>query len=128
MNKLICSFLLLVLVSCRSTTYYIVRHAEKETTNTMTSDVPLSSAGRERAEALKNELKNKNIRYIFSTNYNRTLSTAEPLRSELGLTIQLYDIKDTLDRFIDMLRKINGGNVLIIGHSNTVNKIANKLT
>ncbi|HEV7622310.1 MAG TPA: histidine phosphatase family protein [Flavisolibacter sp.] len=116
------------IISCNTTTYFIVRHAEKEMTNTMSMDVPLSKAGKERAEALKDLLTDKNIHSIYSTNYSRTLSTVEPLRSKNELTIQLYDTKDTLDRFIAGLKKINTGNVLIAGHSNTVPVIVNKLT
>jgi 2,3-bisphosphoglycerate-dependent phosphoglycerate mutase len=120
--------LLFLLTACKTTTYYITRHAEKETANTMTSDVPLSAAGKERAEALKNLLKDKEVRYIFTTNYSRTMATAEPLRREMNTTMQLYDAKDTLDRFIAMLRNIDNGNVLIVGHSNTVDDIVNRLT
>jgi broad specificity phosphatase PhoE len=128
MLRVFYSLTVIVLLSCKTTTYYVVRHAEKEATNTMTSDVPLSAAGEQRAVALKYELKNDNIKYIFSTNYKRTLTTVEPLRQQNGLQIQLYDTKDTLDRFINRLRGIDNGNVLIVGHSNTVDDIVNKLT
>ena len=117
-----------LLLSCKTTTYYVVRHTEKETTITMTSDVALSAAGERRAILLKDELKNAGIKYIFSTNYKRTLSTAEPLRQLNGIQIQLYDTKDTLDKFINRLKNINNGNVLIVGHSNTVDDIVNRLT
>ncbi|HEU0065600.1 MAG TPA: histidine phosphatase family protein [Flavisolibacter sp.] len=128
MRKIILLFAVLGLLSCNVTTYYIVRHAEKETSNTMTSDVPLSTAGKERAVELKNRLRNENIRYIFSTNYNRTISTAEPTRQFFNTTITLYNTADTMDEFIRHLRKITDGNVLIIGHSNTVDDIVNRLS
>ncbi len=114
--------------SC-SNTYYIVRHAEKETqvTNTsmMSTDVPLSEAGKERAIALLDTLQNKNIRSIFSTNTIRTTSTAKPLSDATGIQIQIYDHTDP--SFIDRLRAIKK-NVLMVGHSNTVDDIVNKLT
>src|SRR5438309_10733626 len=116
LKTLVLPVLLMVLVSCHTTTYYFVRHAEKQTTNTMTSDVPLSPAGEQHAIELKDLLLDKGIHYIYSTNYSRTLSTAEPLRRALGITIRLYDTKDTLDRFIDEIRKIKDGSVLIVGH------------
>jgi broad specificity phosphatase PhoE len=128
MRKIILLFAVLALFSCNVTTYYIVRHAEKETSNTMTSDVPLSKAGKERAIELKNRLKNENIRYIFSTNYNRTISTAEPVRQLFNATITMYNTADTMDEFIRDIRKITNGNVLIIGHSNTVDDIVNRLS
>ena len=128
MAKFIYLFTSLILLSCHTTTYYIVRHAEKETTNTMTTDVPLSAAGKDQAVDLKEKLKGHDIRHIFSTNYSRTLATVEPTRQYFNTIIQLYNTKDTMDRFIEMLRKINEGNVLIVGHANTVDDIINKLT
>ncbi len=51
----------------------------------MSSDVPLSDKGKERAEALKEVLKNKKIAYVFSTNTIRTKSTAQPTADYFGL-------------------------------------------
>ena len=117
--------LLLVLVSC-SHRYYIVRHAEKAVQGTnMSSDVPLSDKGKQRAEVLKEVLKNKKINYIFSTNTIRTRSTAQPTADFFHLTIQTYGpVPDSA--FINKLRAIKK-NVLIVGHSNTVDDIVNML-
>lgn len=128
MRKLIPIIIIIILSSCKVTTYYVVRHAEKESTSvTMTSDVPLSAAGKERANELRDALKNAHIRYIFSTNYNRTLSTAEPTRQYFNKDIIIYDTRDSLKQFIERLRNINDGDCLIIGHSNTVDDIVNQL-
>ena len=111
--------------------YYIVRHAEKAAPTdsvaiNMKNDLPLSEAGKVRAIVLKEQMKTKNIDYIFSTNTTRTISTAQPLSDEIGVPLKLYAM-DTIDRFIDKLKNINSGNVLIVGHSNTVDDIVNKL-
>ena len=120
-------FILLLSASSCSTTYYIVRHAEKEApANVMTSDVPLSAAGKERAQALKEELQAKGIGRIYSTNYIRTRETAHPLSTASGVSIQTYDPKDS--RFIDLLKGFDKGNTLIVGHSNTVDDLVNGLT
>ena len=124
MKIFLLSLTFLFLLSCSKTNYYIVRHAEKATI-TMTSDVPLSDMGQQRAVALKNELNDKKIRHIFSTNTIRTKSTAQPLSEILGISIQTYDAKDTT--FISRLKDINK-NVLIVGHSNTVDNLINGLT
>lgn len=110
-------------------TYYIVRHAEKVTptqgSNMMTNDPPLSDAGKARAQALKELLKDKKIGYIYSTNTIRTRTTAEPLSQVSGVAIQIYGPKpDSL--FIQQLKALNK-NVLVIGHSNTVDDIVNML-
>ena len=118
--------LLLVFAACSGQTYYIVRHAEKATqAANMSSDVPLSEKGKQRAEALKEILKNKKIRYIFSTNTIRTRSTAQPLADQLGLKIETYGPAPD-PAFINKLRSLKK-NALIIGHSNTVDDIVNML-
>jgi broad specificity phosphatase PhoE len=126
-------FSLLFFASC-SNTIYIVRHAEKEpvpagASQMMTSNPPLSEAGKVRAFALREKLRHEHVRYIFSTNTTRTLSTAQPLNEMLGKTrIEIYSSKkDSMDLFISQLRSIKKGNILVVGHSNTIDDIANKL-
>lgn len=112
--------------SC-STRYYVVRHAEKETaTNMMSSDVPLSAEGNERADALKEALRHRKIQAIYSTNYIRTKSTAEPLSQLIGIPVEIYKADDST--FISQLRSNNKRKILIVGHSNTVDDIINGLT
>jgi len=124
---------LIIFSSCGSVKYYIVRHAEKETASTGTTmstpnDPPLSAAGRVRAIELRETLKGKGIQYIFSTNTTRTISTAQPFNELRGATkIEIYNTKDSLDQFIQKLKEIKKGNSLIVGHSNTVDDIVNKL-
>jgi len=120
-------FLVIIFLSSCSTTYYVVRHAEKEAASqSMTSDVPLSAAGSERAGALKSELQHKSIRHIYATNYIRTKETARPLGDAIGVAIETYDSKDT--GFVNRLREIKKGNTLVVGHSNTVDDLVNGLT
>ena len=116
--------LLLFLSSCSTTTYYVVRHAEKAAqVPNMTSDVPLSAAGEERAQALKEMLKNKSLRYAYSTNTIRTKSTVRPLAEAIGLSIETYDPRDTT--FIPYVKSRGKVTAIIVGHSNTVDDIVN---
>ena len=130
MLRVILYLMPLILSSCGSVTYFIVRHAEKETASTGTvmntsNDPPLSAAGKVRAIELREELKAQHIIYIFSTNTIRTISTAQPLNELRGATrIELYSTTDSL---IQKLKEIKKGNSLIVGHSNTVDDIVNKL-
>lgn len=120
--------LFVLLVSCNRNTFYIVRHAEKATAApNMSSDVPLSEAGQQRAVALKNVLAKEKLKSIFSTQTIRTTSTAKPLAELKGITVQLYSPRDTVDRFISRLKSIKKGSVLIVGHSNTVDDLVNKM-
>ena len=123
-----------VFFSCGNT-YYIVRHAEKAAgvdpaTMKSVTDPPLTLEGQERALKLKEKLSGKNIRHFYSTNTLRTISTAKPLKELfLNTPIQLYSSRpDSMDAFILHLKTIRKGNVLIVGHSNTVDDIANKLS
>ena len=126
--------LVLIAAACSPTRYYIVRHAEKTVLTKDSADMkmnnpPLSEAGKVRAIVLREELKDKNIKYIFSTNYLRTISTAQPLSELKGTTsVQLYSpAKDSVAPFVNRLKEIHKGNVLVVGHSNTVDDLANTL-
>src|SRR5438105_137078 len=95
---------------------YIVRHAERgiEPLN----DPHITAAGKQRAETLKDILKDKQIGYIFSTQINRTIETATPLSKENNISIQFYK-NDTLSNFLQMLTRLEK-NILVVGHSNTI--------
>ena len=119
-------FVLFVSLSVRSQTIYIVRHAEKAAqAANMSSDVPLSEAGVQRAEELKRLLLKKKIAYIFSTDRIRTKSTGKPLSDAIGIPVELY-ANDTMPKFIERVKALKK-NVLIIGHSNTIDDLANTL-
>ena len=121
-------FLLVTLVFCVSCshTYYVVRHAEKESAApNMSSDVPLSAEGKIRAQKLKEILAKKRISAVFSTNTIRTKSTGQPTADHFGLSIQEYGPRPD-SAFIVKLKSMKK-NVLIVGHSNTVDDIVNGL-
>ncbi len=122
------SLAVIFLCSCSQTTFYIVRHAEKATAApNMSSDVELTETGKQRAERLKEMLKDKNVGSIFSTQTIRTTSTAKPLSEATGVPVVIYNHRDTMDRFIASVKSIEKKNVLIVGHSNTVDDLVNKL-
>lgn len=122
-------FCILFITSCSKTTYYIVRHAEKATAApNMSSDVPLTDAGKARANKLRDMLQDKNVGFIFSTQTIRTTSTAKPLSDAISVPVQIYNHRDTMDLFIKRVKNITTKNVLIVGHSNTVDDLVNKLT
>jgi broad specificity phosphatase PhoE len=90
---------------------------------------PLSEPGQVRAIVLREELKNARIGYIFSTNYHRTIATARPLADLENIPIETYSpSKDSLDAFIARIKAIRKKSVLVVGHSNTVDDIVNRLT
>jgi broad specificity phosphatase PhoE len=136
MNPCFKSFLFVLLASFLLTacshTYYVVRHAEKANAAaggggmSSPNNPPLSAPGEQRAQALMETLKDSKIDHIFSTNTIRTRTTAEPLRKAKSLTIEEYGpMPDSA--FIQKLKGLKK-NVLVVGHSNTVDDIVNGLT
>ena len=127
MKNFVFIFISLYCLSC-TCSVYVVRHAEKiastdSLAKMMANDPPLSEAGKVRALVLKDELKNKHISHIYSTNTIRTRSTAEPLSIAKKINIELYA---NIDSLIQLIRSIKGS-VLVVGHSNTVDDIVNKI-
>jgi len=102
----------------QKTTIYLVRHAEKETTQG--NDPDLTKDGRQRAIALLKKLEGEKITAVYVSNYKRTKQTGEPTAQNFKLTEQVYSVTD-LNAFASKLLQDNKGkNVLVIGHSNTV--------
>ncbi|MEP0711990.1 phosphoglycerate mutase family protein [Algoriphagus sp.] len=118
--------LVLFIAACGSKpepkTIYIVRHAEKQLTG---NDPELSVAGTARSKKLAQILADKKITHIFSTDYKRTRLTAGPTASQAGIEIESYDPRDQ-EELAKKLRTIEG-NVLVVGHSNTVSQLVNIL-
>lgn len=129
MRSILSLFLFIALAGC-SHTYYVVRHAEKAVPGdgpvmNTPNDPPLSELGQQRAIALKDLLHYKNIRHIYSTNTIRTRSTVQPISTVTGISIQTYGPRPD-SAFIDHLKHLKK-NTLIVGHSNTIDDIANGL-
>lgn len=101
-------------------TIYIVRHAEKQLYG---DDPELLVAGTVRSNKLSQILSDQEIAHIFSTHYKRTRLTAMPTANEAGVKIESYDPKNH-DALVEQLRGLEG-NILVVGHSNTVSQLAN---
>ena len=107
----------LCLACCKSTNeIYIVRHAEKGMLPVY--DPPLTDEGKQRAELLRDILKDKSIKAIFSTKTTRTTETAMPLSKAINVPVENYGV-DTLNRFLQRVIGLKK-NALIVGHSNTI--------
>jgi len=106
----------------------VVRHAEKATVtgNMSATDPPLSEEGQRRAVALRDYMSGKKIAAIYSTNTIRTKTTVQPISDQLQIPIQQYGPRPD-STFINLIKSIDK-NVLIVGHSNTIDDIANQLS
>lgn len=118
---------LLALGACASTptppdtTIYLVRHAEKEAG----PDPSLTIVGRARADILAQDLADAGLTAIWSTDTKRTRETAKPASNQTGLPIQIYDA-NRQNAFAAQL-KAAPGNILIVGHSNTIPQLVDAL-
>ncbi len=97
----------------------LVRHAEKVDN---TKDAALSAAGEARARALAFRLRDAGIAAIYTSEYQRTRKTAQPLAEALKLGGRVHPAKDTAG-LVALLRK-EPGRALVVGHSNTLPEIA----
>lgn len=109
------------LLSCKSndekTTIFLVRHAKKDTTVDQ-YDPPLIKEGFERADKLVDELSGKEIKYIFSTKFQRNKNTIGPLANQLNKKIHIYEYHKWQE-MLDSLKNISGTHV-ICGHSDNL--------
>jgi len=105
------------------TTYYFIRHAEKDTSNTDSNNPDLSEIGKQRANNWVEILKNIDFDAVYSTDYNRTKQTANPIARSNNIETTIYDIQNfDFDKF---KTNTNGQTVMIVGHSNSTPMMIN---
>lgn len=101
----------------RVSTVLLVRHADRDGTN----DALLDPQGTERAAKLVEVAAKAGVSAIYSTNFNRTQATAQPLATALGLDVIPYTTPQVVANMID--NDHPGDAVLVVGHSNTTTSI-----
>ncbi|NQY04969.1 MAG: histidine phosphatase family protein [Flavobacteriaceae bacterium] len=106
------------------TTYYFVRHAEKVVSKT-NRDPELQPKGELRAHKWARVLKNIKLDAVYSTNYKRTMATAQPTAESKGLSITIYH--PTEIDYEQFKKDTKGKSVLVVGHSNTIPGFVNKM-
>ncbi len=124
MKKLIIATLFAVFIlqnsQAQTTKIWVVRHAEKSTSNPKDKDPELSDEGKERVAALTKLLRSQQIDSIYSTNYKRTKLTVWPLADKMGITINTYDATEKEQLAKQILTQKPGKRFVIVGHSNTI--------
>ncbi len=106
-----------------TTTYYLIRHAEKDRT---TADDPgLTAKGNERATFWATHFNEIPLDAVYSTDYNRTKQTATPTAKSKSLSVQLYYTDNLYDNQFQEATK--GKTVLVVGHSNTTPAFVNTI-
>lgn len=131
-------FLILGFLSCKDdqkvenisnevsvSTFYFIRHAEKDRTDANNTDPELTQKGLGRAMHWAEILKDTELDAIYSTDYLRTSMTAAPTSVKKDIDVQYYDPRDIdLEQFkMDNLNKT----ALVVGHSNSTPDFVNKM-
>lgn len=100
-------------------TFIVVRHAEKATDDPQ--DPNLSAAGRARADALAQRLRDAPLVAAYATEFRRTQQTARPSADAHGLQVAAYFARGPAAESAAQWKQAHrSGTVLIVGHSNTV--------
>lgn len=121
--------LLTVAAACASTGrgpapephFFVTRHLQKDAGQ----DPGLTAEGQRCAQALAAMLRGRGVRAIFASTTRRGRETAAPAAATLGLAAQDYapaDIAGVAARV-----QATEGSVLVVGHSNTVPDIVERL-
>lgn len=115
---------LLMAGSVAAQTVIIVRHAEKAD---QSANPPLAEAGQARALVLSQVLADAGVTRVLSTPYTRTRETGRPTAEAAGVPVTELS-GGAVEPFVAAVRDGSPDDVfLIIGHSNTVDKIAQAL-
>ena len=121
-------FVFTLFIACTSdktTTYYLIRHAEKDRTNNTNKNPNLNSDGLLRAEKWAKHFEKIELDAVYSTDYNRTQQTAAPTAKSKGLIIQSYNSSKMYDS--NFKKNTRGKTVLVVGHSNTTPVFVNNI-
>ncbi len=108
-----------------TTTYYLIRHAEKDRSDPTNKNPKLTEEGVLRARNWATYFENIKIDQIFSTDYNRTMQTAAYTASQKKLSVESYNPRDLYNDDFKTLTK--GNDVLVVGHSNTTPLFVNAI-
>jgi phosphohistidine phosphatase SixA len=105
--------------------FYLVRHAEKDTS--IASDPPLTEEGINRATTIADIMRGTRVDAIYSTMTLRTMFTVDSLSDIKAMQILPYDNK-TLKETLEKVKYDDEYNrIFMVGHSNTIPSITNTL-
>lgn len=133
--KIICIFFLGLMlmaltgnqVTAQKKTIILIRHAEKDVSETADKNNPeLSAAGLDRSQRLIKKIGKYRPGAIYSTDYKRTKNTVEPLARKRKLEVDIYDAGKQ-NELVEQILKSKTKRFVVSGHSNTVSLLANLL-
>jgi len=106
-----------------TTTYYFIRHAEKNRSDANDKNPHLIQIGILRAAKWSLVFEHIKFDAVYSTDYNRTKETAQPTAEKNGLDVTIYDPRQLNSE--TFIANTKGKTVLVVGHSNTTPMFVN---
>jgi broad specificity phosphatase PhoE len=109
---------------------FVVRHAERADGGQpgggmMGNDPPLSEAGTARAKRLAAMLASADVKHVFTTELQRTQQTGAPTAAAAKVQPTVVQASDAAGLLAQV--RAAAGNVLVVGHSNTVPALLKQL-
>lgn len=108
-----------------TTTYYLIRHAEKDRSDPENRNPSLTEEGMARAQGWGKVFQDIPLDMIYSTDYARTKSTAAFVAKSKALKVEIYNPRTLFDEAFE--KETLGKTVLVVGHSNTTPMFANAI-
>lgn len=108
-----------------TTTYFFIRHAEKDKSDTSNRNPHLTDIGQTRALGWSKIFQNIDFDAVYSTQYHRTMETAKPTAQMNKLEIEYYDPRNLYSE--EFANATKGKTVLVVGHSNTTPAFVNSV-
>ena len=105
-------------------TIFVIRHTEKAAEGV---DPDITEAGRERAAAWARLLSDAGLDHVFTSDAKRTQETGKIIAGHLGLPIDSLPVADITDLVDTLEFDHEHQNVLIVGHTETIPGILERL-
>ncbi|QWX85066.1 histidine phosphatase family protein [Cellulophaga sp. HaHaR_3_176] len=135
---LLLSFILISITSCKDdasteiektepeiSTFYFIRHAEKDRSNPENLDPELNQEGLGRSIRWERVFSEIDLDEVYCTDYERTMMTGAPTAINQDIMVKYYEPESL--NYEDFKFLNQGKNVLVIGHSNTTPDFVNKM-
>ncbi len=109
----------------QNATYYLIRHAEKDRSHPKDPDPGLTIEGMKRAQRWAAYFEPIQTDAIYTTKYIRTKQTISMIAQQKNIIPTTYWAHHLYSD--EFLKETNGKTTLIVGHSNTLPELVNKL-
>ncbi|MGB6150804.1 MAG: phosphoglycerate mutase family protein [Pricia sp.] len=108
-----------------TSTFYFIRHAEKDRSDPENVDPELNQKGLGRAMHWAEILSDVPLDAVYTTDFERTAMTAAPTSVKNDITVQFYEA-ETID-MAQFQADNRGKKVLVVGHSDSTPRLVNEI-